>query len=216
MASADGGPYQQYDFISEGDSPAFIHLIDVGLDSTQNPEYGGWSGRLEKSAEHPALWKDGDMTFTDTFHHHNTVKDMNPYTHEADSRFAQSRWLDAIQREFAARADWCVLPYEKANHPPVVTIKQPKRQSVKPGQSLILTALVSEPDNDEFTIRWWQYKEAGTAHQSLELAQEGNGEVTVTVPDDLNSGETFHLIAEVTDAGEHALTRYQRVVLTGL
>ena len=216
MATADGGPYQKFDFISEGDSPAFIHLIDVGLDSTDNPGFGGWSGRLQQSASQPSLWKDGDMTFTDTFHHINTVKDINPHTGMEDSRYPQTRWLKAIQSEFAARADWCVMPYDKANHPPVVTVQQPQRQTVKPGQSVSLKAQVSDPDNNTVTIMWWHYAEAGTADIGLSLVQSGDGVVTFNVPDTIKSGDTIHLIAEATDDAEHPLTRYQRVILTGL
>ena len=34
----------------------------------------------------------------------------------------QWRWLDAIQNDWAARADWCVKSYQDANHPPVVKL----------------------------------------------------------------------------------------------
>jgi hypothetical protein len=48
-----------YDFISEGDSPAYLHLIDVGLDNLNQPQWGGWGGRLVQSAEQPNRWEDG-------------------------------------------------------------------------------------------------------------------------------------------------------------
>lgn len=31
-------------------------------------------------------------------------------------------WTDALQNDFASRADWCVRSYADANHPPVVAL----------------------------------------------------------------------------------------------
>ncbi len=40
-----GRKYQRYDFLSEGDSPSFIYLMNTGLRSLENPEYGSFAGR---------------------------------------------------------------------------------------------------------------------------------------------------------------------------
>ncbi len=42
LVNAQWGTFEPYDFISEGDSPAFLHLVDVGLKNLEHPEYGGW------------------------------------------------------------------------------------------------------------------------------------------------------------------------------
>jgi hypothetical protein len=42
----------KYDFISEGDSPSYLYLVDVGLRSTEDVSWGGWGGRMVKSAPH--------------------------------------------------------------------------------------------------------------------------------------------------------------------
>jgi hypothetical protein len=60
------GSFTQYDFISEGDSPAFFHLIDVGLENLSNPHFGGWGGRLVQSSTAPNRWEDGDQVQTIT------------------------------------------------------------------------------------------------------------------------------------------------------
>ncbi|MDE3197334.1 MAG: DUF1593 domain-containing protein, partial [Acidobacteriota bacterium] len=46
-------------FRSEGDSPSFIHQIDVGLRSLESPGFGGWGGRFvpEKPGVN-GIWKD--------------------------------------------------------------------------------------------------------------------------------------------------------------
>lgn len=46
--------YNRYDFISEGDSPSFLYLIDNGLRSMEDPSYGGWGGRFGTDGE--ARW----------------------------------------------------------------------------------------------------------------------------------------------------------------
>ena len=37
--------FEEGDFRSEGDSPAFLHLINTGLRSMESPSNGGWGGR---------------------------------------------------------------------------------------------------------------------------------------------------------------------------
>jgi len=113
------GEFGQYDFISEGDSPAYFHLIDVGLNSIDHPEWGGWGGRLVQSKEYPNRWEDG-----------KAVVDYNPFTKEMDHTYPQIRWIEAIQKDFAARADWCVKTYENANHAPVVKLNHANRMVV--------------------------------------------------------------------------------------
>ena len=62
------------------------------------------------------------------------------------------RWTDAMQKDFAARADWCVMPPEEANHPPVVQLDHPPDLTVKPGTEVKLSARGSfDPDGDEFS-----------------------------------------------------------------
>ena len=73
------------------------------------------------------------------------------------------RWSDALQNDFAARADWCVQSFEEANHPPVVKLKNALDISAKPGDKIQLSAKeTSDPDGDKLTIQWWQYKEPDT------------------------------------------------------
>src|SRR5699024_11547500 len=39
--------YNQYDFISEGDSPSFFYLFNNGLRNYEDPTYDGWGGRFK-------------------------------------------------------------------------------------------------------------------------------------------------------------------------
>ncbi|NID08677.1 DUF1593 domain-containing protein [Fibrivirga algicola] len=193
----------QYDFISEGDSPAYFYLIDVGLRSLENVSYGGWGGRMVQSKANPYRWEDG-----------KTVTDYDPYTKKQDAAYPQTRWIPVLQNDFAARADWCVKSYREANHAPVVKLNHARDLRVKAGQTITLSGSATDPDNDKLTYRWWPYTEAGTYPAAVVISQPNQPKASLTIPADATSGQTMHLILEVTDAGTPSLTRYQRVIAT--
>jgi hypothetical protein len=56
--------------------------------------------------------------------------------------------IDVLQIEFAARAAWCVQPFSKANHPPLVKLKTAKVIEAKPGAKVSLAVEVSDPDKE--------------------------------------------------------------------
>lgn len=199
LENAQWGTFGVYDFISEGDSPAYLHLIDVGLNNLNHPEWGGWGGRLVQSDSLPNRWEDGQ-----------NVLDYNPFTEKLDATYPQIRWVEAIQNDFAARADWCVMDYAEANHSPVVKAVGPNLVNASLGESLTLEIETSDPDGDELEVKFWIYQEVGTYQGDAILNGEGN-QVIVSL-DDSSLGQ-LHVIAEVTDNGVHPMTRYQRFVV---
>jgi hypothetical protein len=125
-----------------------------------------------------------------------------------------AHWTDAIQNDFAARADWCVKPFDEANHPPVVKLKHKLNLKAKSGSQILLSANGTfDPDDDKLSYRWWQYKEAGTYPGKIEVENSGNIEASFIVPNDVQNNETIHIICEVSDNGIPSLTRYQRVII---
>ena len=70
-----------------------------------------------------------------------------------------------------------------------------------------------DPDGDAVSLKWWQYREAGTSDAKLDLEGEG-AVVRFKVPADAKPGETFHLILESVDSGTPTLRHFQRVILT--
>jgi hypothetical protein len=193
----------QYDFISEGDSPAFLHLVDVGLGNLADASFGGWGGRMVQSEEKPNRWEDG-----------NQVTDYNPYTKKQDNAYPQTRWIDVLQNDFAARADWCVLPYEEANHAPLVTLDHPNSLRAKGGTVVKLNGLAKDPDGDTLNYKWWQYWEVDTYSGEIKIEESKKNNASLLIPPDAKAGETIHVIFEVTDSGTPKLTRYQRVIIT--
>jgi Protein of unknown function (DUF1593) len=203
IRGAQWGSFEQYDFISEGDSPAFLHLVDVGLGNLENPEFGGWGGRLKQSATNPTRWEDGDA-----------VADYNKFTQKMDATFGQTRWLDVLQKDFAARADWCVKDFKNANHPPSVFLKHANHLTAKPNKTVKLKGSATDPDGDKLTYKWWQYAEVGTYKGTVSIENANTPTASFKLPKDIKKGETVHLILEVSDSKTTQLTRYQRVIVT--
>lgn len=193
----------QYDFISEGDSPAYFYLMDFGLRAIEDPSYGGLGGRFVQSPTNPRRWEDG-----------RHVTDLNPETGEEESSYPQVRWIKALQNDFAARADWCVMDFDQANHAPNVELISDKDMIAKAGETLLLEATASDPDNDELIYNWWQYKEAGTCETLMTIENSASQKATVTIPETAQKESTIHFILEVSDSGTPTLTRYARIVVT--
>jgi hypothetical protein len=196
------GSFGQYDFISEGDSPAFLHLVDVGLGNLENPQIGGWGGRLVQSPTALNRWEDGEA-----------AADFNPITQKVDLAYAQIRWLETLQNDFAARADWCVKDYKNANHAPDVKLNHAKNLTAKPNDTVKLSGTATDPDKNKLNYRWWQYEEVDTYNGKVSIQNAESKNASFKMPIDIKKGETIHLILEVTDNGIPQMTRYQRIVV---
>lgn len=192
----------QFDFISEGDSPAFFHLVDVGLRNLEDASFGGWGGRMVRTSN-PYRWEDGDE-----------ATDFNPFTKQLDKAYPQTRWIDVLQNDFAARADWCVSDFKHANHPPMVKLGTDKNLTASPGQRVQLKAAAKDPDGNKVDFKWWQYFEVDSYPGKVELARATSASADFVVPADAKSGDTIHIVVEVSDDGLPKLTRYQRVIVT--
>ena len=194
------GIYKQFDFISEGDSPAFLHLMDTGLDNYKNPSYGGWGGRFVKAKDNPFRFEDGE-----------TAADLNPETGKMDKAFPQTRWLEAMQLDFLARAQWCVKSFEEANHAPWITVKEGTNLWANAGEKITLHVSAQDKDkNNVVQFKAWPYVEAGDGKAITLL--EGNM-VKVQIPSTAKKGDKYHVIVEGTDNGTPQLTRYRRVII---
>jgi hypothetical protein len=125
------------------------------------------------------------------------------------------RWIDVLQNDFAARADWRVKPFAEANHPPVVVLVHTRDLVGRPGATIELSASgSSDADGHPLSYRWWQYRDAGSYPGIVELREAQRQATSFTVPSDAAEGQTIHLICEATDGGTPCLTRYQRVIVS--
>lgn len=186
----------------EGDSPSWLYFVPNGLSDPEHPDWGGWGGRFAPAGG--GLWRDAPDTVGDETH----------------VRAGVWRWRPAFAADFAARMDWCVLPPERANHPPRPVLdgdgsRRVLEREARPGETLRFDASdSSDPDGQALSARWWVYREAGTYAGDVPLRADGL-RCELTVPADA-AGRSIHLILELTDAGEPPLTRYRRVILSVL
>lgn len=181
-------------YISEGDSPAFLYVVDNGLRNHEHPGFGGWGGRFKKVEGFERVYLDAEDA--------------------GGRKYQLARWIDAANRDFEARMDWCVAKnFADANHPPLARVAGALARKAKPGGTVRLDATgTTDPDGNKLTFRWWQYHEAGTVETKVVINGTDTPTASFTVPDE--PGKEIHLILEVTDDGTPALTRYQRVEIT--
>jgi hypothetical protein len=229
-----GAHYLRFAFIMEGDTPAFLGLTDNGLNSYRNPGWGGWSGRYvwtqPYGETHPIWSQGGDMFSRVTSQDEVVGVDGKTYTSDHATIW---RWRGAYQNDFAARMDWTVLPFTRANHPPAVVVNSflgsaPLYLDARVGEEVVLDARgSSDPDAHPLRYQWYHYREAGfvpgqgMAEVSITGAETAHAVVTPIAACRPNwlatNGDCLqgiaHVILEVTDAGTPALTRYRRVVL---
>ena len=220
----DAYPNKQGAFNAEGDTPAFLHTIPTGLRNRESPAYGGWGGRYVRvrgnvwmdplpssDYEHPSGQWGIANSWSKRLEHATDTAEINVRTRYFKPLW---RWLDAIQNDFAARADWCVEEYESANHPPVVSLAQASLDvSAGVGEVIEWDASSStDPDGDTLSFRWWHYAEAGSYAGHVEGVS--TPKFSFRIPEDARVGDTIHLICEVRDSGTPALTRYCRVIVT--
>lgn len=212
-------------FNAEGDTPSFLHSIPNGLRSMESPGYGGWGGRYVNVRNN--VWMDplpdsgysyptGQRGFHNSWSK-NMEHDSTPDKIAIRTAYFKPlwRWLDDVQNDFAARADWCVKDYSQANHHPIVRLKNtPLNIQAKAGSTVRLDASSTiDPDGDQLFFTWWHYNEADS-YIGETIKPSENPKIKIKVPNDAQPGNTIHLICEVSDSGTPTLTRYQRIIIS--
>lgn len=210
------------DFRSEGDFPAFMHTINIGLDNLENPSYGGWGGRYilirdntyldpvpEEGYKYPERWYAGISWGMNAIHHR---EEATPKQREAYWKPIW-RWSEAFQNDFAARADWCVKTYEEANHAPLVVLNHAAELKGTAGKTVNLSAFATDPDGNSLTCRWWYYREASQCDADVIIKDASKWNTSFIIPADAKKGDKIHIICEVKDSGSPALFRYRRIVV---
>ncbi len=186
-----------YDTGGEGDTPAFLNLIsmNLGLSNILKPEYGGW----------------GDM-----FHAYGL---QNVWAANPDEPNELTRWITAASNDFYARCSWEENSYESCNHAPVAAYSGDHTRNfvylfAKEGQELSLNANGSmDPDGNKLSYKWWHYDAADSYQGKIEIKAADKKNASVIVPN-MEKNEQIHIILEVTDNGEPALTSYKRLIIS--
>jgi hypothetical protein len=227
-----GKHYPKFEYIMEGDTPAFLHLLNNGLASYESPSWGGWGGRYvyrQPKGETRKIWTQGggggSLTSQDE------VIGIDGKTYVSDQATIW-RWREAFQHDFAARMDWTIKPYKQANHHPVIIVNgvtgsEPIRVSIEVGKTLVLDASEShDPDGHALSYQWIIYPEAGyepgQSMAGVEFTNINGSKATFkalkTCRGDWHNRNPecekglVHIILAVTDNGMPKLTRYRRII----
>ncbi|KAL1596499.1 hypothetical protein SLS60_009146 [Paraconiothyrium brasiliense] len=212
-----GAHYPKFDFIMEGDTPAFFPLVQNGLGDPEHPEWGNWGGRWK------LLDQSGKVNvFTDAT---DWVVGINNQTY-LTSFGTIWRWRREYQFDFAARMQWTLgKKYEETNHAPVAIVNGSCGPGVielnyKINDTVVLDALESwDPDGDELKFKWFHYLdvtervEGKSPFPSKYVKIEdvdASGAVIAVTP---QYNHTIHIILQVEDDHDMELTTYRRVVL---
>ncbi len=221
-----GAAYPDVAYGMEGDTPAFLNLIQNGLSDPARPNLGGWGGRYEyykpefrdsntgmfkrdnwpeDEPETRAIWTNANDS---------VWSDVDSQSH-VNNHATIWRWREAMQNDFAARMDWCIKAYGEANHPPVAKLAHADSFAVRSGQQFHLNADGSyDPDGDSMSYLWFLYPEAGTYRGAFSFRPYASNlyNLPVTAPV-VKQAETMHFILQVKDKGKPSLARYKRVVV---
>lgn len=190
----------------EGDSHLFIYLIPTGMNDPMHPDWGSWAGRFGVR----------DVEPRSTNYYWSNLRDVWQGTTNRDNTL--KRWAADLQNDFRARFDWCVNPYEKANHPPVAVLNGDPTSRIltinaKPNSKSKLSALgSSDPDNNSLSYQWTFYSEPGSYTNEVQVINGDSSDATVVIPADA-AGKDIHVILTVRDEGQPPLARYRRAII---
>ena len=182
------GAYTPQTYISEGDTPSFLPLINNGLGQHLDYTWGGWGGR-------PVYDVGTHMT--------DGVDEETPTSH-----------FGAGSRCFRMTLPRASIGRLRRPIRPPTTIPWPRswglQRSAAGGETITLDASpTTDPDGDTLTYAWWQYYDADSAAQGV-IASSKTKNASIVVPNE--PGKQVHLLLEVTDSGTPPLKHFQRVI----
>ena len=220
-----------YSTIEGGGSGNFIGFVNQGLYDPEHINWGGWGGRFETVLAENMYANQLKWAEPDLFDSENEFKPYFMYPQAADNWLDPEtgkkyegigvpiyRWRRAYQNDFEARMDWCVKPFNQANHNPVAAVNGDKSneilyKSAKPGETILFDAASStDPDNDSLLYRWYIYPEAGNYVGNLNIENHESSKTSLQIPANAK-GKQIHLILEVRDNGISQLFDYRRIVI---
>jgi len=182
-----GNIYPKYKYGVEGDTPAFLYIMPIGLHNPDIPGQGSWGGYFE--------WAKGPDNETFAYTNHQSPAYGICREHE-------KHFYEATFNNFAARMDWA--QDGAGNRNPVVAVNGDDGMDIitltpQHGTSVTLDASEShDPDGDKLTFNWWIISGPGTTTQDIKISNSNSSRAAVQVPEN-SAGKTFHVICEVTE-----------------
>ncbi len=203
-----GNIYPDRRYATEGDTPAFLHVLPNGLNNPSEPWQGGWGGRFgrnKQSGIRGMSCMSGEDAPYDTYFMYG-------------NQGGPQDWQPAINNDFQARMDWArTSSYSSVNHHPIAVLNNDQTRDVleiyaSPGSTVDLSAAGStDPDGNALNYSWSYYQAASTYSGSVSVG--GNGaNASVQIPSNANNTE-IHVILTITDNGSPSLYAYRRALI---
>lgn len=198
-------PQEKGSWLGEGDNHTFMNMIGNGLMAYEKGFFGGWGGRTK------GLPETSNMFASET-----NADQMAAQMGALNAQTGNSKFPDFFpqaQNSFAARMKWSVTSkYTDANHEPKVSIQGPFKIMANPGQKVKINGLVSDPDGNQLSVKWWLMP-VGSYLNNVEILKADTIQTEILIPKEAQPGQTIHIILEATDNGLPNLTSYQRVIV---
>ncbi|MHC4580638.1 MAG: DUF1593 domain-containing protein [Planctomycetota bacterium] len=219
-----GELYPDTKYLTEGDTPTFLHLLPTGLANPEQIDFGNWGGRFspvkKKNCRGVSIVKtEGNY---DDYWMYTGTTDTWTYRDKTyrDNLYAPVfRWREAFQNDFAARMDWSLEDsYDGANHNPIAAFRGDTGRDIvelvaSPGETVELSAAgTSDPDGDKLSYRWWHYREPGDFHGTVEIIDSTARDSSFAAPD-VSRPRTIHVVLTVVDDGNPNLYSYRRIIV---
>lgn len=218
-----------YNTLEGGGTSTWIGHVNRGLCVPEEITWGGWGGRFTDQKVKNVLAD--QLKWADLVETEDEYKPFFMYTETSDEWTDPNkkityddkgtpiyRWRQAYQNDFEARMDWCLNPFENANHNPVAAFGDDTSDgivfyTVKAGEEITLDATKStDPDGDELLLRWFVYPEVGSYKGPIDFKTAENAKTTLVVPKEAQA-QSFHVILEVRDTDSNVpLYDYKRIV----
>ena len=219
---------QKYDFLSEGDSPTFIPLLNWGFRTLEDFSYGGMAGRYHRvegevnsKGERLNMWDVSKDRFTGR--DGNTVEIESMWPHVAE-----------IQRDFAARAAWADPERKKeAEHAPSLQVAEGVDGAALPGEDLVFHVSAMSRDPYEVNLTACVYEDASSEHAKdaeIELCTDKSADISaeedqspdvkakamlrVSVPASCAKGDVIHVLVKAESQGHYRLVQYRQIIVT--
>lgn len=212
--------------VKEGDTPSYTFLIPNGLNPDFVEDWGSWGGQFKRSGGQSAKSGFGNSGAGPTRWTDEENAPLAGGENWLKRLTAVARWRDDMNRDFAARMDWCVMDKSGANHNPVAAFNGDKSLNVvylnaSSGQTVQLSALgSSDPDENTISYRWTHYFEAEKSSgkgfynngSAISISNSTSMNASLTVPSSA-AGKNIHVILEVADNGTWNMKSYRRIII---